>query len=68
MGRKKRAIWDAKEVKDLRKGHIDSVKRKYTHPWYPDEYNVAIPKRTNVSQDVRDYARKKKVNIVRLRY
>ena len=67
MGRKKIAS-DAKDLRELTKGTIDSVKRKYTYPWFPQEHHVAIPRRTEVSQDVRDYARKKKVKIIRLRY
>jgi hypothetical protein len=67
MMRRKRIIAEVKDYSELRKGTIDSVKRKYTYPFFPDEQHVVIPKRTKVSQQVRDYARKKKVKIIRLR-
>ena len=68
MRSNKRIIAEVKDYDRLEKRTIDSVKRKYTYPFFPREQHVVIPKRTKVSQDVRDYARKKKVKIVRLRY
>jgi hypothetical protein len=67
MARKK-IIADAKDYDELKKGTIDSIRRKYTYPFFPDEHHVVIPKRTKVSREVRDYARQKKVKIVRLDY
>lgn len=64
---RKRIIAEVKDYTELKKGTIDSVKRKYTYPFFPKEHHVVIPKRTNVSQEVRDYARKRNVKIVRLR-
>jgi hypothetical protein len=66
MARKK-IIAEVKDYAELKKGTIDSVRRKYTYPFFPDERHIVIPRRTKVSQEVRDYARKKKVKIVRLR-
>jgi hypothetical protein len=67
MGHRK--IAEVKDVKRLTKGHIDSVVEKYRYPFFPKEgYDVDITKRTEVPEDVREYARRKKVKIVRLRY
>ena len=68
MGKNKRIIAEVKDYDRLQKRTIDSVKRKYTYPFFPQEHHVVIPKRTKVSDDVRDYARTRKVRIVRLRY
>jgi hypothetical protein len=69
MGRRKRPIiYEAKDVKRLTKSTVDSTKKKYQYPWFPKETHIAIPRRTTVSDDVRDHAKKKKVKIDRLRY
>jgi len=66
MGHRK--IADVKDVEKLTKGHIDSIVDKYRYPFFPKEgFDVAIPKRTEVPKDVREYAREKKVKILRLR-
>lgn len=66
MGHRK--VADAKDVKKLTKGHIDAVADKYRYPFFPKEgFDIAIPKRTEVPDPVREYAREKKVKIVRLR-
>jgi len=65
---KKRIIYEAKDVGRLTKSIIDRTKKKYQYPFFPKETHVVIPKRTRVSDDVREHARKKKVKIDRLRY
>lgn len=64
---RKKIIAEVKDYRELRKQTIDSVRRKYTYPFFPQEHHVVIPRRTKVSPEVRDYARKKNVKIVRLR-
>jgi hypothetical protein len=64
-----RKIAEVKDVKTLKKHHIDSVVDKYRYPFFPKEgFDIDITKRTGVPKDMRDYTHKKKVKIVRLRY
>jgi hypothetical protein len=67
MGHRK--IAEVKDVKTLKKHHIDAVVDKYRYPFFPKEgFDIDIPRRTEVPKDVREYAHRKKVKIVRLRY
>jgi hypothetical protein len=65
---KKRIIYEAKDVDKLTRPMINRTKKKYQYPFFPKEIHIAIPSRTKVSNDVRDYAKKKNVKINRLRY
>ncbi len=65
---KKRRIYESKDVNRLTKSTIDKTKKKYQYPFFPKETHIVIPKRTKVSDDVRNHAKKKKVKIDRLRY
>jgi len=64
----RRIVVEAKDVKRLTKRHIDETIKKYRYPRFPDEYHLAVSKRTEVPAEVRRHSRKKNVKIVRLRY
>jgi len=68
MRRKRPIVYEAKDVEKLTKSTIDKTKKKYQYPIFPREIHVAVPRRTKVTDDVRDHAKKKKVKIDRLRY
>ena len=67
MGRK---LVEAKDVAVLTKSIVKSVWDKYTYPYHLGGYDISItiPRRTEVTDEARAYAREKNVKIVRLRY
>jgi hypothetical protein len=56
---------EAKHVKKLNKNHVRQATN--THPRFIKEKLLVIPSKTEVKKDVREYAKKKGVKIVRLR-
>jgi len=65
---KHRIVIDAKDVNEVTKRTVDSVRRKYTFPFFPKQTIIAVPRRTKVTSSIRGYARRKKVRIDRLNY
>lgn len=62
---KKRLTAEAKHVKNLTKANVDQAANVY--PRFPKEKLVIIPRNTTVSTRVKEYAKKRKVKIVRLK-
>ena len=67
MRRHKWYVIEAKNINELTTRTIDNTVKKYQHPFHPDKFRIAIPKRTKVSKETREYARKRNVKIDRLR-
>jgi len=61
-------VAECKNVAVLTKSIIDEVCEKYRYPFFPKHLHLVISPRTEVSQEVRNYARKRGIQIIRLRY
>lgn len=58
-----------KYIKELTVGTIDGILTKYrTYPFFPDMVEIHIGRHTKVPEEVREYAREKKIRVVRLGY
>jgi hypothetical protein len=64
--RAKRVIVEDKYVDELTIGMIRATEEKYHYPYFPNVLEMHIPFKTEVSEDVKEYAREKGVRIVRV--
>jgi hypothetical protein len=62
----RRIIVEDKCVEKLTVPMIRETKDKYRYPWFPDQMEIHIPFRTKVPENVKEYAREKKVRIARI--
>jgi len=62
---RKRITAEVKNVGTLTKANVNQAANQY--PRFPKEKLLIIPRRTNVSDSVKEYATEKRVKIVRLR-
>jgi hypothetical protein len=63
----RRIIVECKNVETLRPNHIAETIRKYKHPYYPDSYDMIIPRRTRVPDETREFCKERKAKIRRVR-